>query len=705
MTKLATITLSRSRDIPFNKLILSQANVRKTKAGVSIEELSEDIARRTLLQSLSVRAVLDAGGAETGMFEVPAGGRRYRALERLVKQKRLARNALIPCVVRTDGMAEEDSLAENVQRAPLHPLDQFRAFKTMADNGLGEDEIAAAFFTTTAVVRQRLRLAAVAPALLDVYAEEGMTLDQLMAFTVNPDPERQVQVWEAIQKTYNRDGYRIRQMLTERAIRASDRRAQFVLDDYLAADGMIMRDLFNADQGGWLQDPALLERLVIARLQRLADTLSAEGWKWVETAVDFPYGHTTGLRHVPGQPLAVTEAESATIAALVAEQQGYEEKYAQVGEYPDAVDLRLGEIETALEALNARPRTYDPDEIAIAGVFISIDSRGEPRIERGYVRAEDEPVVDIADTDAPQDRDDEATPADDTGAEAEADLAREPLDDNTEEPGRLLPDRLVSDMTTHRTLALREALANQPDLAFLTVLHALCLNVFSRGAFDSCVEIEAKTIQFAQQPDGLANAPCAVAIAARHQAWAEQLPSNPAQMWATLEAFDSDSRQALFAHCAGQTVNALVEPWNKRPRAIAHADTLAQALALDMTAAGWTPTAQAFFGRISKARMLEAVREAKGDRAAESIAHLKKDDMASAAAGLVEGSGWLPAPLRTRPLIEASVPAALQGADDPTADEAEAPSAVKDGETAMEGAGALSDDQSASPEPHAVAAE
>lgn len=703
MTKLATITLSRSRDIPFNKLILSQANVRKTKAGVSIEELSEDIARRTLLQSLSVRAVLDAGGAETGMFEVPAGGRRYRALERLVKQKRLARNALIPCVVRTDGMAEEDSLAENVQRAPLHPLDQFRAFKTMADNGLSEDEIAAAFFTTTAVVRQRLRLAAVAPALLDVYAEEGMTLEQLMAFTVNPDPERQVQVWEAIQKTYNRDGYRIRQMLTERAVRASDRRAQFVLDDYLAADGMVMRDLFNADQGGWLQDPALLERLVIARLQRLADTLSAEGWKWVETAVDFPYGHTTGLRYVAGQPLAVTEAESATIAALVAEQQGYEEKYAQVGEYPDAVDLRLGEIETALEALQERPRTYDPDEVALAGVFISIDSSGEPRIERGYVRPEDEPVVETADADAPEDADDEAAPADNTDAEVQ--LAREPLDDDPEEPGHLLPDRLVSDLTTHRTLALREALANQPDLAFLAVLHALCLNVFSRGAFDSCLEIQAKTVQFAQQPDGLANAPCAVAIAARHKAWAEQLPSNPAQMWTALQGFDSDSRQALFAHCAGQTVNALVEPWNKRPRATAHADTLAQALALDMTAAGWAPTAGAFFGRISKDRMLEAVREAKGDKAAESIAHLKKDDMASAAAGLVEGSGWLPAPLRTRPLVQASVPAAFQGDGDPTADDAPAPSAVKDGETAMEPDAPLPDDQSASPEPHAVAAE
>ena len=70
------ITLSRSRDIPFDKLVLSQANVRKIKANVSVEDLAEDITRRGLLQSLNVRPLLDTEGQETGMFEVPAGGGR-----------------------------------------------------------------------------------------------------------------------------------------------------------------------------------------------------------------------------------------------------------------------------------------------------------------------------------------------------------------------------------------------------------------------------------------------------------------------------------------------------------------------------------------------------------------------------------------------------------------------------------------------------
>src|SRR3546814_7810700 len=82
------ISLSQSRDIPFANLVLSSRNVRRVQAGVSIEQLAEDIARRTLLQSLSVRPVIGDDGQPTDKFEVQAGGRRYRALELLVKQKR-----------------------------------------------------------------------------------------------------------------------------------------------------------------------------------------------------------------------------------------------------------------------------------------------------------------------------------------------------------------------------------------------------------------------------------------------------------------------------------------------------------------------------------------------------------------------------------------------------------------------------------------
>src|SRR5690606_8440250 len=286
-----TIILSPSRDIPFNQLVLSQSNVRRIKAGVSVEELAEDIARRGILQGLTVRPVVDEAGAETGMFEVPAACRRFRALELLVKQKHLAKTAPVPCVIREGGIAEEDSLAENVQRAPLHPLDQFRAFLALREKGQSEEEIAAAFFVSVNVVKQRLKLASVSPVLLDIYAEDGMTLDQLMAFTVSGDHERQEQVFERLKVSYDKQPYVIRRMLTEGAVRASDKRAEFIgVDAYIEAGGTMLRDLFQTDDGGWLQDVALVDEMVAARLKAESEAIAAEGWKWIEVARDFAYG-------------------------------------------------------------------------------------------------------------------------------------------------------------------------------------------------------------------------------------------------------------------------------------------------------------------------------------------------------------------------------------------------------------------------------
>jgi len=653
------ISLSQSRDIPFNKLVLSQANVRRIKAGVSVEELAEDIARRTLLQSLTVRPVLDDGGAETGMFEIPAGGRRYRALDLLVKQKRLGRATPIPCVVRTEGLAEEDSLAENVQRAPLHPLDQFRAFQSLREKGRSEEEIAATFFVSVQVVRQRLKLAAVSPKLLDVYAEDGMTLDQLMAFTVNPNHERQEQVWEATQRSYNKEPYHLKRLLTEGAVRASDKRAQFVgIEAYEVAGGVVMRDLFQQDDGGWLQDPVLLDRLVAEKLEQEAQAVRAEGWKWLEVATDFPYGHTYGLRLITGEAVAMTDQETASADALRAEYERLEQAHADANELPDDVDRRLREIETALAALDDRPVRYAPDEIARAGAFVSIDSSGDLRIERAYVRPEDEPAV-------PRQSDSTHEEVGSAAADAATDEgvgtvdggSAEPQDEPDQDDGiKPIPDRLMTELTAYRTLALRDALAQDLDVAHLAALHAFCLRLFYRYALESCAEVEVKSYVFGSQAPGLNDTAIAKAVDERHRRWSEQLPREPGDLWDALMAFDVDSRDALFAHCVAMSVNAVHEPWNRRPRALAHADRIAESIGLDVAAAGWSPTVENYLGRVTKARILQAVREAKGEQAAQQLDHLKKGDMAERAQELLQGSGWLPEPLRTpnRPLASTS---------------------------------------------------
>ena len=289
MATVQKVTLSSSRDIPFNKLLLPQLNVRHVRSGVSIEELAEDIALRGLLQGFSVRAVANADGVETGTYEIPAGGRRFRALQLLVKQMRMTKTTPVPCVVREGGLAEEDSLAENVQRAPLHALDQFRAFLALREKGQSEEEIAAAFFVPVGVVKQRLRLASVSPKLLDVYAEDGMTLDQLMAFTVSGDHQRQEQVFERLTQSYDKQPYTIRRMLTEGTVRASDKRAQFItVSACEEAGGVVLNDLFQGDDGGWLQDAGLVDMMVAEKLREAADAVRADGWKWTEVAPTSP---------------------------------------------------------------------------------------------------------------------------------------------------------------------------------------------------------------------------------------------------------------------------------------------------------------------------------------------------------------------------------------------------------------------------------
>ena len=667
-TAIQKIILSPSRDIPFNKLVLSQANVRRVKAGVSIEELSEDIAHRTLLQGLNVRAVLDAEGVETGMFEVPAGGRRYRALERLVKQKRLAKTAPVPCVLREGGIPEEDSLAENVQRAPLHPLDQFRAFQALREKGQSEEEIAATFFVGVNVVKQRLRLAAVSEKLLDVYAEDGMSLDQLMAFTVTTDHDRQEQVWEAIQRSYSKEPYQIRHMLTERTVRAADKRALFVgLEVYAAAGGVVMRDLFQQDDGGWLESVGLLDGLVAEKLKAEAEAIAAEGWKWIEVAVDVPYGHAHRLRELEGTPADLTAEEQLTIDALKAEYGKLEAEYENASELPEGVDERLGEIETALAAFEDRPVTYDPAEIARAGVFVSIDADGNLSVDRGYVRPEDEAPVAIdgeGDGGAQPDVPDGAGPAVPIVPRAVITIGGqagpEEEDDDVIKP---LPDRLVSELTAHRTLALREAVGNNPHVAMTALLHKLCLDTFQHTASGACLEASVRHVFFPVQAMDLKDSPSAKAIAERHEAWKTDLPKDEATLWDWLDTHDEASRAALLAHCVSFGVNALYERADRHggngvsvhsvQRRIAQADRLAQAVGLDMVDAGWRPTVDSYLGRVTKPRILQAVREAKGEQSAQLIDHLKKAEMAKEAERMLDGTGWLPEPLR---LAESEAP-------------------------------------------------
>ncbi|MFG1280401.1 DNA-binding protein, partial [Xanthobacter autotrophicus] len=198
---------------------------------------------------------------------------------------------------------------------------------------------------------------------------------------------------------------------------------------------------------------------------------------------------------------------------------------------------------------------------------------------------------------------------------------------------------------------------------------------------------------------GLNDSAAAEAIRMRHESWTKALPKETAELWAALEGWDADSRSALFAHVVSLSVNAVQEAWNRRPRALAHADRLAQAVDLDMAAAGWRPTVDTFLGRVTKARILQAVTEAKGQHAAERIAHLKKGDMATEAETLLADTGWLPEPLRTAGMKRPETGETT--APDSIAEE----TAANDGETAVVEGDGFDDTDEASDAPVPSAAE
>ncbi|MDX0312550.1 chromosome partitioning protein ParB [Sinorhizobium meliloti] len=656
--------------VPLNKLKKSPRNARKTPhSEAHIEALSASIAAKGMLQNLVVEPETNAEGEPTGSYFVTIGeGRRLAQLLR-VKRKQIKKSEPIRCVLDTENDAAEISLDENVTREALHPADQFERFRELADNrGWGAEEIAARFGVPAHVVKQRLRLGAVSPKLMQVYRDGGLSLDQLMAFAITEDHDRQEQVFDNL--SWNREPATIRRDLTKANVEATERRARFVgADAYAEAGGTIIRDLFTEDRGGYFEDAALLDRLVVEKLEDIAaEVRAAEGWKWTAVQIDYPHAH--GLRRTYPHPVDSSEEDAAAYDAAQEELERLSAEWQDADvDLPEEVDQRLAELEAEIERIDAKRHAYDADEIERGGVFVILNHDGTARIERGFIRAEDEaPEPEQAES-ATYEVDGVTVKADgeivgDEGNEDErADSALETEDEDAGDAGKPLSDLLIRDLTAHRTLGMRLALGEQPDMALVAVVHALAAQTFYRGGEASCLEIRLSSAYLASHADGIEDTPAAKALADRHAGWASDMPRDVVDLWAFVAGLDHVSLMALLAHCASLTVNAVRVQWEQKPNARATAEKLASAVTLDMTA-HWTPTGQTYLGRVTKAHILAAVREAVSDEAAERIAGLKKPEMAQAAEQLLAGTGWLPTVLRTaRPAAESEADAYLQAAE------------------------------------------
>ncbi|WP_407975891.1 ParB/RepB/Spo0J family partition protein [Brucella pseudogrignonensis] len=646
--------------IPLNKLKKSPRNARKTPhSEAHIEALAASIAAKGLFQNLVVELEMNEAGEATGFYFVTIGeGRRLAQMLR-VKRKEIGKTEAIRCVLDTANDPQEISLDENVTRANMHPADQFEAFRELADNrGWGVAEIAARFGVSAHVVKQRLRLGAVSPKLMQLYRDEILTLDQLQAFTITDDHARQEQVYANL--GYNREPYAIRRDLTRTHVQANDRKAIFVGPEaYTEAGGYIVRDLFSEDRGGYYDDPALLDQLVLSKLEGIAADIQAEGWKWAEASIDFPHAH--GMSRFYPHALELSEEDEAAFAvaqdefdALTAEWEKTEE------DLPADVDQRFAELEAGMERIDAKREGYEPDQIARGGVFVTLNHDGTARIERGFVRPEDEEKEPEPEGDK-NTKGDSGTVIDGVRVNENGEIVEDPFspdpdsdgngdDELDEEPegdtSQPVSDILTRDLTAHRTLGLRLMLGEQPEIALIAVTHALAAQTFYLGANAHTLEIRPIKAHLGDHAAGIEDTAAAKMLADRHAGWAYDMPQNVANLWDFIAGLDPASVMALFAHCASLTVNALKLPWEHKRRAYETADKLATALALDMSQ-HWAPTVSSYLGRVTKAHILEAVMVGAGYGAAERIKDMKKQEMAESAEQLLAGSGWLPQLLRT----------------------------------------------------------
>ena len=289
---------------------------------------------------------------------------------------------------------------------------------------------------------------------------------------------------------------------------------------------------------------------------------------------------------------------------------------------------RLAAIDERIEQLEDREALWTPETIAIAGAVVTIGHDGEADIRRGYVRPEDRPRKAVGQK--------AAVPAgdDSDGAEESAGTAV------------ALSAALVESLTAHRSAAISASLLDRPDIALAAVVHTMTRQVFFDGY---ARETSLKLTPWRQSLRRVEGSKAFEALEKARETWGERLPGDSGQaLWQWCLEQDQGVLLDLLAFCAACTVDA-VQLKGEHPDSsrFEHAGHLAAALKLDM-AAWFAPTAENYFGKVSKAGILQALREARGQTAPAWEA-MKKNDLAALAARETEGTGWLPEPLRPRP--------------------------------------------------------
>ena len=599
-----------SQTISLNKLIPWPGNVRKTGVTEGLEELAASIASHGLLQPLMVRK------DKRGKFAVIAGQRRLLALQSLAKQERIDIDSGVECrIIDGDERAAELSLAENVVRAAMHPADEFEAFRDLVDNGASVADIVARFGVAESRVEKRLRLGRLSPVILDAYRKGELGLEEAMAFTLGDDHAAQERVFKDLPPWQCKPSA-IRRALTQDEIPASDKRVQLVgLDAYRQAGGAVRRDLFDDENAGYVQDVVLLDSLTMQRLHTEAEVVQAEGWSWVECAIDLDWTSLSQFSRVyPGRDALPDDAQ-AELDRLNVEFDSLSDNDDDDDEQRrDAIVQRIEEIEAVSER-------WTQESLNVAGAVVTVDRNGGIEVRRGLVRPSDARKGKKA-----------------AKAKAGADACGDE---------RSLPSTLVADLSAHKTAALAATLMKRPDAALAATVHALALELFYDGQHASCLKLRLTQPGVRTALFDAEGCKALKALDADHARWRKQLPNDASDLFAWCLEQKRAVLLDLLAVIAAHSVDAVIGK-SHAPTAQQreHADLLGQSVALDI-ASWYRPDAHGYFSRISRAAIVADIAEATGKQATPAWHKLTRAELAKRAAKMIAPTKWLPAMLRT----------------------------------------------------------
>ncbi|MBY3370042.1 ParB/RepB/Spo0J family partition protein [Rhizobium laguerreae] len=615
--------------VPLNKLDADPKNVRKTYSKDGIAEMAATIRADgyRILQNIVVRK-----GDKRGRLFVTAGGRRLAALNLLAEAGEIAKDYPVECKERSGADATEISLIENTSREAMHPVDEYEAFRVLADGGKPVEDIAARFGTTETMVRKRLALARVSPVLLNLFRNEEMSFHQLSAFTVSDDHAKQVEVWNGL-PSWNRDSRSIKSALQSEAMKANDKRIRFIggIDVYETAGGAVKRDLFGEQNSGYALDVALVERLVVEKLEAEAEKLRADGWKWVECVSELPQEAHYMSRVYP-KDVPMTDEQQAELDRLEGEYAELAELI-EAGVADDEAEPRAESIQAKMAALADRGEIYDLEDVAKAGCYVLMDYHGKLSVERGLIRPEEQ--------DEPAEGTDESS---------------EPVPPRPEtqpEPSFSPSAAFAQELTAQKTAAIRAELAHNPDVALAAVVHAMLASLFHPycSTDETCLEVKLTSEKLETSIKNPAACKGIVTMDDLRENYGHTIPGNPHDLWEWCLEQPTATLLDLLAYAAAKSVNALQLGHYERRKQRAHADRLAQALKIDMTR-WFEPTTENYFGRVSKTGIEQALTEAKGADFAAGVSGMKKADAAAYAERQIAGTGWLPALLKIAPTAD-----------------------------------------------------